>query len=65
MPIQKSLNQLLAFSNLDHHAKNKFISFIYSWDTLSFRVLWQDWPDPFLAMSTQKIQSAIIFFEFE
>ena len=32
----------------------KFIPPIHSWDTANFRVLWPDWPHPFLTTPTQK-----------
>ena len=44
----------ITFLNLHHHAKKQFIPSIYSWDTESFRVLWPDWPHPFLVTSIQK-----------
>ena len=59
-PTQKSLNQLLAFLNLHQHAKNQFIPSIHSWDTANFRVLWPDWPHPFLTMPTQKISDQLL-----
>ena len=43
----------LTFLNLHQHAKNQFISSIHSWNTANFRVLWLDWPHPFLTMVTQ------------
>ena len=41
------------FLNLHQHAKNQFSPSIHSWDTVNFRVLWPDWPHPFLTMPTQ------------
>ena len=48
-------NQLLAlaFLNLHRNVKNQYISSVNFWDTFSFRVQWQDWPQPFLTMATQ------------
>ena len=43
-PTQISLNQLFAFLNLYQHAKKKQYA----------RVLWPDWPHPFLTMPTPK-----------
>ena len=57
-PTQKSLNQLLAFLNLQQHAKNRFIPSIHSWDTVNFRALRPDWPHPFLSMPTQELFSS-------
>ena len=38
---------------MHHHAKNQFIPSIHSWDTVNFRVLWPDWPHPFLTTHIQ------------
>ena len=46
----------LAFLNLHQHARNQFIPSIHSWDTVNFRVMWPDWPYPFLTKSTQKVK---------
>ena len=40
--------------NLHQHAKYQFIPSVNSWYKVNFRVLWPDWPHPFLTMSTQK-----------
>ena len=53
-PTQKSLNQLLAFPNLHQDAKNQFIQFIHSRDTINFSVPWPNWPNSFLTMLMQK-----------
>ena len=43
----------------------KFIPPIHSWDTANFRVLWPDWPHPFLTMPTQKkIDQLLIYVNF-
>ena len=53
MPIQKSLNQLLAFLNLHQYAKSQFMPSIYSWNTATFRVPWPDWPHLFWPCPTK------------
>ena len=40
--------------NLHHHAKNQFIPFVHSSDTVNFRVPSHDWPHPFLTTPTPK-----------
>ena len=37
-------------------------SIYHSWDTVSFRVLWQDWPHPFMTMSTQKVFDQLLIY---
>ena len=47
--------------NLHHqHAKNQFIPFVHSSDTVNFRVPSHDWPHPFLTMPTPKILNALL-----
>ena len=48
MPTQKFFHQLLIFVITHQHAKNQFISSIYSSDIVNFRVPSPDWPHPFL-----------------
>ena len=38
MPTQKIFDQLLIFMNLYQHAKNQFIPFAHSSDTVNFKV---------------------------
>ena len=40
--------------NSHKHAKYQFLPSVNFWDKVNFRVLWPDWPRPFLTMSTQK-----------
>ena len=47
-------SQLLICMNLYQYTKNKLFPSIHSWDTVNFRVPWQDWPHWLLAMPTQK-----------
>ena len=54
-PLNKYLDQLLTVINLHQHAKNKFIPFFHSSDSVNFRVSSHDWPHPFLTTSTPKI----------
>ena len=42
--------------------KNLFIPSIHSWDTANFRVLWPDWPHPFLAMPIQKFFDQLLIY---
>ena len=46
MTKQKSLLWLLAFLNLNQHAKNQFIPLIPHWDNVNFRVLRPGWLHP-------------------
>ena len=48
MPIQRLLNQLLAFLNFYQYTKNQFISSVDFWDKKS----WSDWPQSILTMPT-------------
>ena len=57
----KELNQLLAFLNLCQNAKNQFIPPVPFWNTVNFRVLWLDWPHPFLTMLFQIFDQLLIF----
>ena len=61
---QKNINQILAFLNLHQHTKNQFIPSIHSWDTVNFRVLWPNWPDPFLPVPTQIFFDLLIYVNF-
>ena len=61
MPIE-SLKQILAFLNLHQHLKNLFIPSVHSWDRISFRNLWPDWPHPFLTMFTQNIFHQLLIY---
>ena len=58
---QKTLNQILAFLSFLRHAKNQFIPSIHSWNTVHFRVLWPNWPDPFLPVPTQIFFDLLIY----
>ena len=48
--------------NLCQHAQNKLIPSAYYRDTVNFRVLRPDWPDPFLTMPKQKIFDQLLVF---
>ena len=50
----KIIELTFSFLDLGQHGKNLFIPLINSWDTANFRVLWPDWPHPFLNMFSQK-----------
>ena len=54
----------MAFLNLHQHTKNQFIPSIHSWDTVNFRVLWPNWPDPFLPVPTQIFFDLLIYVNF-
>ena len=54
-PTQKSLNQLLPFTNFYQHPKSQFIPSVHFWDRVNFEFSWPDWPHPFLTMSTPNI----------
>ena len=62
MPNQKSFSQLSAFLNLYQNAKNQFTPSVHFWDTVNFRVMWPDWPRPFLIMHTQKIFDQLLVY---
>ena len=55
-PTQKSLNQPLAFLNLYQDAKTSML------EVANIRVLWPDWPHPFLTMPTQKYFDQLLIF---
>ena len=59
-PNQESLKKLLDFLNLHQHAKNQFLTSIHSWDTANFRVLWSNWPHPFLTMPIIKFFNELL-----
>ena len=58
MPTQKMFDQLLIFVNLYQHAKNHFITYGHSSDT----VLRPDWPHSFLNIPNQKIFDQLLIF---
>ena len=60
--IQKSLKLVLVFLNLHQHAKNQFIPSTHSWDTVNFRVLWPDWPHPFLVTPIQNFFDQLLIY---
>ena len=62
MLTQESLNQLLAFLNLQQYAKSNFIQSIHSKETANFRVPWPNWPQPFLSMPTQKFFDHLLIY---
>ena len=59
MPIQKNLDKLLIFVNLNQHAKNQFIPSVHSSDTVNFKVPSHDWRHPVLTMPTPKTFKSI------
>ena len=54
LPTPEIINHHITCMNLFQSAKNKLISSVHSWDTLSFRAERPDWPNSFLAMYNQK-----------
>ena len=50
-----------SFLKLHQQAKYQFTPSV-SWDAVNFRVLWPDWPCPFLTMSTQKIFDQLLIY---
>ena len=52
---RKTFDQLLIFVNLYQRAKNQFIRYGHSSDTVNFNAPSHDWSHPFLTMLTSKI----------
>ena len=64
-PTQISLNQILDFLLAYWHTgmqKSQCIQSVHFWDTVNFRVLWPDWPHPFLTIPTQKSFDQLLIF---
>ena len=62
MPTQKIFDQLLIFVITYQHVKNQVIPFVYSSDTVNFRVQRPDWPNLFLTMPHQKLFNQHLIF---
>ena len=59
-PPKNHWNNFLLFWICTTMQKNQFIPSIHSWDTANFRVLWPDWPHPFLAAPIQNFFDQIL-----